>query len=249
MTDRSEGATIGARLRALRVAAQRSLASVAQEVGISSSALSQIETGAMQPSVNRLIEIVGVIGAPVAAIFEDYRVLHPAAVEDGDSSEMLPGVLVRAPGTVAATKLGQGVIYRPLAPVGLDGVDLFESVYPPLASTSVDGAMLVHEGYEIGSVISGTLRFEFSEGSIDLGPGGALSFWASRPHRVVNPSPDTTAVAIWLTLHHYGSHSSGPVAGDPAADRSDADQPDADRSSTGRGRDPDHAGGHGQLPR
>lgn len=208
MTDRLEGgAAIGARLRMLRMAAGRSLASVAKEVGISSSALSQIETGTMQPSVNRLIELVGVIGAPVVAIFEDYAVLHPVAVDDGDSSELLPGVLVRAPGTVPVTELGQGVLYRPLAPVGLTGVDLFESVYPPLTSSSIDGAMLVHDGYEIGSVISGTLRFEFNEGTVELGPGGALSFWATRPHRIVNPSQDATATAIWLTLRDYRRES------------------------------------------
>jgi len=34
-----------------------------------------------------------------------------------------------------------------------------------------------------------------------------LSFLATRPHRVTNTSPDTAAVAIWLTLRQFG----GPV--------------------------------------
>ncbi len=157
----------------------------------------------MQPSVNRLIEIVGVLGAPVAAIFEDYAVLHPVAVDDAESSEVLPGVLVRHPSTTTPTELGQGVLYRPLAPVGLNGVDLFESIYPPSSSSSVDGAMLVHQGYEIGSVMSGTLQFEFTEGTVELRAGGALSFWARRPHRIVNASSTETATAIWLTLRDY----------------------------------------------
>ena len=102
-------------------------------------------------------------------------------------------------GASAAT-LGQGVVYRRLAPVALDGIDLFESVYPPGAASSIDGAMLVHAGYEMGSVVRGTLRFEFSEGTVELGPGGSLAFWATRPHRVVNASDDLPAAAIWLTL-------------------------------------------------
>ena len=69
---------IGPRLRKLRVATGRSLSSVAHELGISSSALSQIETGVMQPSVNRLIELVGVLGVPVSAIFDDRRTVRPA---------------------------------------------------------------------------------------------------------------------------------------------------------------------------
>ena len=191
---------IGVRLRKLRVDAGRSLASVARDVGISSSALSQIETGAMQPSVNRLIEIVNVIGVPVAAIFDAYEVLPQAHLDATSVVEPIRGVHVAAPGAVDTTMLGQGVVYRRLTPVALDGVDLFESTYPPGSSSSIDGAMLVHEGFEMGSVVSGTLLFEFTEGSVSLGAGGSLSFWATRPHRVVNESENVTAVAVWLTL-------------------------------------------------
>lgn len=198
---------IGPRLRRLRLASGRSLASVAEAVGISSSALSQIETGAMQPSVNRLIEIVGEVGAPVSAVFDDHDVFQPAfrdrALAPG-ASEPIPGVRVSAPDlgvdAAATAILGQGVVYRRLTPVTLDGVDLFESTYPPGTSSSIDGAMLVHAGYEMGSVTRGILRFEFSEGSVELGPGGSLAFWATRPHRVVNASADEPAAAVWLTL-------------------------------------------------
>lgn len=203
--DTTTPATIGARLRRLRKASGRSLASVAESVGISSSALSQIETGAMQPSVNRLIEIVTEVGAPVSAVFDDHEVFHPKALQAG-TSEPIPGVQVSAPDAAGAPSatLGQGVVYRSLTPVALDGVDLFESIYPPGTSSSIDGAMLVHPGYEMGSVTRGILRFEFSEGAVELGPGGSLAFWATRPHRVVNASDLEPAAAIWLTLRDLG---------------------------------------------
>lgn len=188
---------IGARLRALRLEAGRSLASVAEAVGISSSALSQIETGAMQPSVNRLIELVAEVGVPVSAIFDDHEVLHPRVAPAG-SSEPIPGVRVTVADDDAAI-LGQGVVYRRLTPVALDGIDLFETLYPPGASSSIDGAMLVHNGYEMGAVRKGTLRFEFSEGSVDLRTGSSIAFWATRPHRVVNATAKP-ASATWLTL-------------------------------------------------
>lgn len=193
---------IGSRLRRIRQESGRSLASVSEAIGISPSALSQIETGVMQPSVNRLIEIVGVLGVPVAAIFDDYDVLHSVPLDETELSEPIPGVTVAPPGAVAATELGQGVEYRRLTPVAMPDVDLFESTYPPGTSSSIDGAMLVHRGYEMGSVVSGVLHFEFSEGTVELGPGGSLAFWATRPHRVVNESAEVTAVAIWLTLHN-----------------------------------------------
>ncbi|MEV5070424.1 cupin domain-containing protein [Microbacterium sp. LMI12-1-1.1] len=202
-------AQIGPRLRTLRAATGRSLSSVAHELGISSSALSQIETGAMQPSVNRLIELVGVLGVPVSAIFDDTGVFAPRVDADHpDVTEALPGVLVAHAGDTHPAQLDQGVTYRRLSPAQLPGVDWFESTYPPGSASSVDGAMLVHAGYESGRVVSGELTFEFGDGSVRLGPGGSLSFSASRPHRVVNDTAEP-AVAIWLTLTDVTAHDAG----------------------------------------
>ncbi|HEY9324853.1 MAG TPA: helix-turn-helix domain-containing protein [Agromyces sp.] len=199
---------IGARLRSIRQSSGRSLASVAQAMGISSSALSQIETGAMQPSVNRLIELVSVLGVPVSSIFDDTAVFAPRLDGDvADVTEPLEGVLVSQPDAVESAHLGQGVTYRSLSPAALPGVDWFESTYPPGSSSSIDGAMLVHAGYESGHVLRGELMFEFTEGSVRLGPGGSLSFAATRPHRVVNDT-DEVAVAVWLTL----VEADGPAA-------------------------------------
>lgn len=213
MPDEQLPAQIGARLRKIRVAGGRSLASVAQEMGISSSALSQIETGAMQPSVNRLVELVGVLGVPVSTIFDDLRVFDPEVEPGaGDVREALPGVLV-ADGAEVSAHLGQGVTYRRLSPAQLPGVEWFESTYPPGSSSSIDGAMLVHAGYESGHVVSGSLTFEFTEGAVRLDAGGSLSFSASRPHRVVNAS-DAVAVAIWLTVLDAGAAAAPEPGGD-----------------------------------
>ncbi|WP_278236902.1 cupin domain-containing protein [Isoptericola sp. AK164] len=193
-------ARIGGRLRRLRTASGRSLASVAQELGVSSSALSQIENGVMKPSVQRLVELVGILGVPVSAIFDDVAVSVPRVDDDvTDVSEPLPGVLVATREADSPAQLGQGVTYRRLSPAPLPGVTWFESTYPPGASSSEDGSMLVHTGYESGHVVSGELVFEFAQGAVRLGPGDSLSFAASRPHRVVNDG-DVVAVALWLTV-------------------------------------------------
>ncbi|GAB3603180.1 helix-turn-helix domain-containing protein [Microbacterium aureliae] len=200
MTRTALPAMIGARLRGIRLESGRSLASVAQQLGISSSALSQIETGAMQPSVARLIELVGVLGVPVSAIFDESTAPAPRPEAAADHvSEPLEGVLVSQSDDGGAAHLGLGVTYRRLSPAALPGVEWFESTYPPGSSSSEDGAMLVHSGYESGHVVRGELAFEFADGVVRLGAGGSLSFAASRPHRIVNDSGET-AVALWLTL-------------------------------------------------
>lgn len=190
---------IGARLRALRLSSGRSLASVAEAVGISSSALSQIETGVMTPSVNRLIEIMKILGMPVSSIFDDSDGADVVVAEES-SSEPFPGVHVGGLNLAPPTILGQGVVYRRLSPVTLGGFDLYESTYPTGASSSIDGAMLVHDGYEIGLVTNGSVVFEFSDGELELTEGESISFWATRPHRIVNASKRFPAVLIWLTI-------------------------------------------------
>lgn len=196
---------IGARLRQLRRDSGRSLRSVAGAIGISPSALSQIETGAMQPSVNRLVEIVNELGAHVSAIFERTELRSNVEIDDGAPSEPIPGVVVSQ--NAAQTTLGQGVVYRRLGPVEVEGVDLLETTYPPLTTSSADGAMLVHQGYEIGLVVSGELLFEFSEGSVRVAAGGSIAFAATRPHRVANDSESTPAVALWFTFRNLESHT------------------------------------------
>ena len=105
----------------------------------------------MQPSVNRLVELVGVLGAPVSAIFDELEVYErPVGSDAPDVAEPLPGVFVSTAGDIAVAHLGQGVTYRRLTPTALPGIELFESSYPPGTSSSVDGAMLVHAGYECG---------------------------------------------------------------------------------------------------
>src|ERR1700742_3742738 len=62
--------SLGARLRELRTGAGVSLRALAGRLGISPSAVSQMERGVMRPSVSRLIAYVGAIGVPLSAVFE-----------------------------------------------------------------------------------------------------------------------------------------------------------------------------------
>ncbi len=131
----------------------------------------------MQPSVNRLIEIVGVLGVPISAIFE------------GDhESDAIDAVRIDAPANrsrfPASPWLARRQRFRRFSGRGW----------------CIDGAMLVHDGHEAGRVVSGRFAFEFTEGTVELGPGDALSFWADHADRVVKTSADTTAVSIWLTV-------------------------------------------------
>lgn len=183
---------LGQRLRALRLESGMSLRGLARELGISASAVSQIEHGTMRPSVSRLIAYVSAIGVPLATVFD-------SGFDTGE--EQSAEFAVRRAAEVATIELGGGVLFRRLAPVPTPGVEFFESTYPPNSISSAHGQFLRHEGYEVGTVTAGELTVDFDTEIVTLGPGDAITFPCSRPHIIGNRSATVTAVATWLIVN------------------------------------------------
>ncbi|NHI16130.1 helix-turn-helix domain-containing protein [Microbacterium excoecariae] len=180
---------VGVRLRALRGSAGVSAAELGRRIGISTSAVSQIERGVMQPSVARLIAITDALGVPLAAAFRADDDVTPAE-----------GIAVTRSDDAAPLSLGGGVTFRRLAPGPTPGVDYFESVYPPGSTATAKNRMLRHEGYEVGEVTRGMLSIEFSDETVDISPGDTISYPCHVPHRIHNRGSEV-AVARWLIVH------------------------------------------------
>ncbi|MFC5823867.1 helix-turn-helix domain-containing protein [Nonomuraea insulae] len=185
---------LGQRLRELRTRSGKSLRAVARELGISASAVSQIERGTMRPSVSRLIAYVSAIDAPLAAVF-DFDEQRPPA------SDAVPGLAIRRSWEVAPILLGGGVTFRRLSPGPTPDVEFFESTYPPRAVSTAHGRFLKHEGYEVGTVTAGELTIEFESEVVTLAEGDSVTFPCSRPHIIGNHSETVTAIATWLIVH------------------------------------------------
>jgi transcriptional regulator with XRE-family HTH domain len=198
--------SLGARLRELRTGAGVSLRALAGRLGISPSAVSQIERGVMRPSVSRLIAYVGAIGVPLSAVFEagaekpaEGSAPARAVVEarDGDQYQFA----IRRAWEVAPIQLGGGVTFRRLSPVPTAGVEFFESAYPPGSMSNAHGELLRHEGYEVGTVTAGELTVDFDTDVVTLAAGDSITFPCSRPHLISNRSATVTAVATWLIVN------------------------------------------------
>jgi transcriptional regulator with XRE-family HTH domain len=192
---------IGARIRRLRQDSGVSLTALARQLGVSASAISQIETGAMQPSVSRLVEIMGALNLPLSLVFDERLTLSfPPPYALPPAEEALLEVSVARARQMKSLDLEEGVVYRRLAPRAIPGTEYFESVYPPGAASGPEGEFLAHAGIETGIVISGRLTFQFSDGEIELAEGDSICFPASKGHRVINTT-SSVAVATWLTVH------------------------------------------------
>jgi transcriptional regulator with XRE-family HTH domain len=192
--------SLGARLRELRTGAGVSLRALATRLGISPSAVSQIERGVMRPSVSRLIAYVGAIGVPLSAVFETG--LEKAA--EGSAGAAQTGqyqFAIRRSWEIAPILLGGGVTFRRLSPVPTRGVEFFESVYPPNSMSNAHGELLRHEGYEVGTVTAGELTVDFDTDVVTLAAGDSITYPCSRPHLIANRSATTTAIATWLIVN------------------------------------------------
>lgn len=193
--------SLGRRLRELRLRSGKSLRAVARELGISASAVSQIERGTMRPSVSRLIAFVSAIGAPLAAVF-DTPGATPAPAPAADLPPDLPAIVaIRRAHEVAPIELAGGVLFRRLSPAATPDVEFFESTYPPRAVSTAHGRFLKHDGYEVGTVTAGELTIEFENEVVTLAAGDSVTFPCSRPHIIGNRSETVTAVATWLIVH------------------------------------------------
>ena len=153
-------ATVGPRLRALRMEREATLSDLATETGISVSTLSRLESGERRPTLELLLPLARAYGVTLDELVDapptgDPRIhLRPVKAH---GMTMLP--LTRRPGGIQAYKLVlPGRKRRP----------------EPEPQT--------HEGYEWLYVLNGRLRVVLGEHDLVLAPGEAAEFDTRTPH-------------------------------------------------------------------
>ena len=211
---------LGARLRAERLRQGMSLRELARRLGVSASALSQIETGKAQPSVSKLFDIVNLLNTSLDGLLVGAPGQRPAPdpergpAPDGHDGAAGSVVVSRDPeteGFVSFQRAGEhevlqldsGVEWRRLTSGSLPGVEFLHVTYAPGSSSSREGTFMRHAGQEFGVVLSGRLLVDVGFDAHELAPGDSVSFPATTPHRLSNREREP-ALAIWLVL---GRHS------------------------------------------
>jgi transcriptional regulator with XRE-family HTH domain len=188
---------LGRRLRAERLGQGMGLREMARRLGISASALSQIETGKAQPSVSKLFDIVNLLGVSVDGLLAGHD--DPQAVVGRGQEGFFS--LQRADDH-ETLELESGVLWRRLTAGSYPGVEFLYVEYRPGACSSADGTFMRHAGQELGYLLSGRLRVDVGFDSHALGPGDSISFPATTPHRLRNDGPEP-ARAVWCILGRH----------------------------------------------
>jgi transcriptional regulator with XRE-family HTH domain len=214
---------LGARLREVRVAAGLSLRAVARELNVSPSFVSQLENGHSRPSVATLYAMAQLLNVSLDELFEaesESPLPAPAVIEkpadiapisrstlgtpaDAWQAESRSRKLsVTAHGSRSRLVMDTGVIWHQLASSAGHGVDFIEIVYPPGSSSTPNGGMLRHSGYECGYLLEGELEITVGFESTVIRSGEAIGFDCSVPHLFRNHGT-VPARGIWCVFHEH----------------------------------------------
>jgi transcriptional regulator with XRE-family HTH domain len=202
---------VGLRLREVRQSQDVSLREFARRLGLSPSALSQIETGRSRPSVGTLYGIVSELGMTLDELFATPGALPAPAAALPSEPQPAPqkeqaGRIQRA-AKRKALQLDSGVRWERLNPTADPDIDFLYLVYDVGGASSRDGTYMRHMGREFGIVLSGNLRVTIGFDEVhELGPGDSIGFECSEPHRIENIG-DEQVTAIWCVVGRERSDS------------------------------------------
>ena len=198
---------VGRRLREARARGGLSQRELATRVGLSPSAVSQIETGASQPSVRTLWALAAELSLSLDELL-DHR---PAASHESRDRRLLHRT------DRAALELNTGVRLERLTPEPDSLLDFLHLTYPPGSHLNAYGRLMRSGGIEMGVVLSGELDVTTGSKRFRLGPGDSIALPWDEPHRFVNNGSEPVS-CVWAILpDRLDRKSAGQPGATPAA--------------------------------
>jgi transcriptional regulator with XRE-family HTH domain len=205
----ADASKLGSRLRAIRLARGVGVRELARRLDVSPSAISQIETGKIQPSVRTLYALAAEFGISMnEVLFDELSVRAEGASSNGlpatpPSPGPVSGVAVQRRANRRSITLNSGVRWERMFVWDDDDVEFIEAIYEPGGASSPDANLMRHNGHEFGLVMAGTLRVVVGFDEFVLEPGDSITFPSSTPHRLSNAGTDTVR-AVWVVRGRRG---------------------------------------------
>ena len=209
---------IGRQIRLHREQAGISLRELARRLGISPSAVSQIETGKARPSVSTLYAIITELGMSLDEIFNSTARRKRALRRESDGKPGGAGSPGESDARTAALTGEQRHVQRADSRTSIDlesgvrwerltarpdhEVDFLNVVYDVGGSSSHGGQFIRHSGREYGLLLSGTLEVTVGFDTFVLGAGDSISFDSTVPHLLRNVG-DEPARAVWCVIGRH----------------------------------------------
>ncbi|MCW2819460.1 MAG: helix-turn-helix protein [Marmoricola sp.] len=176
----SDGARIGARLRATRRARGYTLEQLATASGLTKGFLSRAERDEASLSVASLVTLCEVMS------------INPGSLFSAPDVEV-----IRRDEAPAINLGGTGVSERLMSPRGQSKVQLIHTAAEPGATGGPD-LYTINCEVEVVYVLRGEIEVVFADRRERLGVGDALTLRGSEPHTWHNPSATEEAEVVWV---------------------------------------------------
>lgn len=202
---------IGALLRRARVKRSMSLRSLAAELGVSPSLISQVETGKTQPSVSTLYALSNYLGLSMDDLLNAEGSRDDAAQFATNSGGAGFSGPVQRGMDNPSLEMDNGVRWERLA-IGEGGpVEPLLVTYSPGASSSIEGKLMRHAGFEYAYILEGELTLQLEFDTYVLSAGDSLQFDSIRPHMYTNHGA-VAARGVWHVVGRRQQNQLLPVA-------------------------------------
>jgi transcriptional regulator with XRE-family HTH domain len=201
---------LGVRLKELRQQAGFSLRELARQADVSPSLVSQIENGKSRPSVSTLYTFARLLNVPVDVLFDAEQSGEQPAVADlpghveatdptnaWHPSEYATRISVIHPSHRAHLRMAEGVDWERLAATPERDISFIKITYAPGASSTENGSLMTHEGFEYGYVIAGVVEVTVGNETFVLREGESVGFDSTIPH-VFRNIGDTDFQGVWF---------------------------------------------------
>jgi transcriptional regulator with XRE-family HTH domain len=173
---------VGRKLRLRRVERGFTLQAVSERTGVSAGMLSLVERGKTSPSVGTLVAINSLLNLHIPELLGNTAGGHDVVTRVAKQAILKPL---------------RGVTHRVIADDQARGLQMTLNQYSRGSANSAEP--ITHAGFEYGLVLDGELEVTVDGEAHLLCSGDLISYWSSKPHRIVNRGKKT-ARAIWINL-------------------------------------------------
>lgn len=182
---------LGERVRKLRHERDLTIAELADQSGLSSGLISQIERGRSNPSVRTLHRLRSALGVNLWAFLQPSE---PPTATVSSTSSASPHFIRRKADRLKLVRGKSGIAEELLSPRSDDQMR-FMVITIPAGVESAD--MLIGQGRKGGLVFSGRAHLTVDGETGELEAGDAFQFPADVPHKISNPYNEPV-VLIWI---------------------------------------------------
>lgn len=182
----AEPAPLGSRIRELRTLRGLTLTALADEAGLSTGLISQVERGLSDPSLETLRRIARVLDVPIFSLFQ----------QDADATV----AVVRKNRRMRVSSPEHDIVYSRVSP----GRGRLEVLHGRLGSRKTSAAEpWSHPSEECVLVLSGALIVEVAGADYELAEGDSCYLDSTLPHRYRNPYPRIAEFLVTVTPPSY----------------------------------------------